>query len=103
MCHMTFSILDCQFSVQTASAKDRCETGDSPSEFYFFFGAAFLAAFFGAAFFLAEAFGAAASAAGASVSASAAFTFFGLATFFGNSGALKLWPPKAISEMRTAV
>ena len=32
-----------------------------------------------------------------------AFTFFGFASFFGSSGALKLCPSKAISAIRTAV
>src|SRR5579864_829818 len=70
---------------------------------YFFFEGDFFAAFFGAAFFFA-CFLAFACAAGASCSsASCAFTFFGFASFLGNSGALKLCPSKAISEMRTAV
>ena len=70
---------------------------------YFFFGGDFLAAFFGAAFFLAEVFFAAACASCATGASSAGFTFFGFAVFYGSSGALKLCPPKAISEMRTAV
>src|ERR1700739_4475157 len=61
----------------------------------------FLAVFFGADFFFAADFFAFGSA--ACSSDAAAFTFFGFASFFGRSGALKLFPPKAISAIRTEV
>src|ERR1022692_4906605 len=97
MCHKTvlkFSVVSSQFKNLDGRMRP------SPHG-YFFFAGDFLAAFLGAAFFLAELFFAVASSAGAS--ASAAFTFFSFGSFLGNSGALKLCPPKAISEMRTAV
>src|SRR5215469_320462 len=102
MCHKK-PVLGCQFSVNKSSVVGLRSSATSlvscryRRDYFFFFAGAFLAADFFAAFFFAP-LGAASS-----FASPAGAAFFGFGSFFGSSGALKDWPSKAISVMRTAL
>src|SRR5258708_38861730 len=85
--------------IKTCRSEPLQERGTCLKTTYFCVGAAFLAALFLGAAFFADAFGFAAL---VSPDASAAGAcFFGLATFFGSSGAENFCPSNAISVIRT--